>query len=160
MPPIMAKLGTAVRAYQASVDDSDRETARLMGINETDLRCLEILMEEAAEAAPSLLAARLGLTTGSTTTMLDRLEKTGYITRSPHPTDRRKTIVRATPEATRRAYELVTPLIEEAQRDVLTRYSVEQIELIADFLHRTGELQDRHTRRLRATPTPAKNRSS
>lgn len=158
-PPVIRKLGRAISSYQAAVDDFDREVARLMGVNETDLRCLEILLNEVEEAAPSLLAARLGLTTGSTTTMLDRLEKAGCLTRSPHPTDRRKTIVRATPEAARRAYELIGPLIDEGNQDLLTRYSVEQIELITEFLGRTGELQERHIRRLRALPTPAGSRT-
>ncbi|MFJ4188222.1 MarR family winged helix-turn-helix transcriptional regulator [Kitasatospora sp. NPDC089509] len=157
--PVVERLGRAISGYQASVDDFDRECARLMGVNETDLRCLEILLEEAPEAAPSLLAAKLGVTTGSATTMLDRLEKAGYVTRLPHPTDRRKTIVRATSEAAGRAYELIGPLIAEAQQDLLGRYSVDQIELIADFLTRTGDIQRRHTERLRASPTPAKTRA-
>jgi MarR family len=41
------------------------------------------------DAAASRLADRLGLTTRSVASMLDRLEKTGYVTRSPHPSDRR-----------------------------------------------------------------------
>ncbi|MFD6985320.1 MarR family transcriptional regulator, partial [Streptomyces sp. NPDC059956] len=69
-----AKLGKAVQDYQSAVDDYDRETARLLGVNETDLRCMEILMST-EETAPSTLSAQLGLTTGSVTTMLDRLEK-------------------------------------------------------------------------------------
>lgn len=40
---VEARLGAAVQAYQSAVDDFDRELARLMGVNETDLRCLEIL---------------------------------------------------------------------------------------------------------------------
>jgi hypothetical protein len=51
------------------------------------------------DAAASRLADRIGLTTGSVTSMLDRLEKTGCVTRSPHPSDRRKVIVRATETA-------------------------------------------------------------
>lgn len=41
---VESRLGKAVQAYQSAVDDFDRELARLMGVNETDLRCLEILM--------------------------------------------------------------------------------------------------------------------
>jgi DNA-binding MarR family transcriptional regulator len=152
MSPVAVRLSRAITAYQASVDDFDRELARQMGVNETDLRCLEILLQEAQEAAPSLLAHRLGMTTGSATAMLDRLEKLGYVTRSPHPTDRRKTIVRATPEAAERARELITPLVEEGNQQLLTRYCAEEIELITGFLQHTSELQERHTQRLRALP--------
>lgn len=67
-------LGTAISRYQASVDDYDREMAPPLGVNETDLRCLEILLQDDEEAPPTLLAARLGLSTGSVTVMIDRLE--------------------------------------------------------------------------------------
>jgi DNA-binding MarR family transcriptional regulator len=138
-----------MEAYQASVDDFDRESARLLGINETDLRCLEILMREEPGATPRQLADRLGLTTGSVTSMLDRLEKAGYLTRAPHPSDRRKLAVRATATAARRAGELVGPLVADGHDRLLSRYSPGQIELITDFLVRARELQETHTERLR-----------
>lgn len=138
-----------MEGYQAAVDDFDREVARLLGVNETDLRCLEILIRDVPDATPRLLADRLGLTTGSVTSMLDRLEKTGYVTRSPHPGDRRKVIVRATETATRRAWELMGPVAAEGQQQLLARYSAGQLDLITGFLVRARELQQTHTRRLR-----------
>jgi DNA-binding MarR family transcriptional regulator len=149
IPPVAARLGEALESYQSSVDDFDREVARLLGVNETDLRCLEILIQDVPEATPRLLADRLGLTTGSITSMLDRLEKLGYLTRSPHPSDRRKLIIRATQTATQRAWELIGPLVTEGQEQVLTRYSAEQLDLIADFLTRARALQEAHIQRLR-----------
>lgn len=145
----VAKVGEAMEAYQASVDDFDREAARLLGINETDLRCLEILLQETPEATPRDLAGRLGLTTGSVTAMLDRLEKAGYLTRAPHPGDRRKLIVRATATARRRAGELIEPLVAEGSELLLSRYSAEQLDLITGFLVSTRDLQEAHVRRLR-----------
>lgn len=144
-------LGEAVQAYQASTDDFDREMARLLGVNETDLRCLEILLG-LEEAAPSLLATRLGLTTGSVTAMLDRLEKLDYLTRTPHPTDRRKTLVRATQRVADRARLLMAPFLEGSQQ-ILTRYSIEQLETITDFLRDSQDSQERYTRLLRALPS-------
>ncbi|MCX4782712.1 MarR family winged helix-turn-helix transcriptional regulator [Streptomyces sp. NBC_01264] len=153
-----AKLGKAVQDYQSVVDDYDRETARLLGVNETDLRCLEILMAT-EEAAPSTLSAQLGLTTGSVTTMLDRLEKAGYLTRTPHPTDRRRTLVRVTPEASEKTYALIAPFIEDSTRQVMGRYSAEQLELVADFLTFSRNIQQEHVRRLRELPAPGPSRS-
>ncbi len=142
-------LGELVRAYQGAVDDFDREMARLMGVNETDMRCLELLLEDLPDAAPGDLAARLGLTSGSVTTMLDRLQAAGLITRSPHPTDRRKTVIRATPLAVGRAGALIAPLIDDGAQELLPRYSREQVGVIADFLRRATDLQRRHVERLR-----------
>lgn len=150
LPPLALELGEAVRAYQAAVDDFDREVARLLGVNETDMRCLEILLQDLPEAAPGQLAARLALTTGAVTTMLDRMEQIGYITRSPHPSDRRKTIVRATPLAAERAQALLVPLVAEGTQDLLSRYSVKEVELLIDFMQRARELQQRHVERLRS----------
>lgn len=153
-----SKLGKVVQAYQAAVDDFDRELARLMGVNETDLRCLEILLAT-EEIAPRELSTRLGLTTGSVTAMLDRLEKLGYLTRTPHPTDRRKTLVRITPDAAQRAYGLMAPFLEDAGQRVNDRYSAEQLELVADFLAFTEEIQQQHIRRLRELPSPRPGRT-
>lgn len=142
-------LGDAVRGYQAAVDDYDRELARALAVNETDLRCLEILLQELPEASPSQLAERLGLTTGSVTTLLDRLEKAGYLSREAHPTDRRKTIVRATPALQERAYALIGPLLVEGEKMVDENYTAEQVDVIADFMTRATALQRRHIERLR-----------
>jgi DNA-binding MarR family transcriptional regulator len=145
-----AALSDAIARYQAAVDDFDRECARVLGVNETDLRCLEILIRERDEATPRLLADQLGLTTGSVTTMLDRLEKMNYVARRAHPTDRRKVIVSATAEASRRAGDLIGPLIDDGN-EFLRGYSVAQLESIKEFITRTTELQQRHTARLRHT---------
>jgi DNA-binding MarR family transcriptional regulator len=150
---VAARLGEVLEAYQAAVDDFDRELARLLGVNETDLRCLEILIQDVPDTAtPRLLADRLGLTTGSVTTMLDRLERHGYVTRSPHPDDRRKVLVHATDAATERTSALIGPLVEDGQRRLLTRYTPDQLELITDFLDRATGLQRDHVQRLRRRP--------
>ncbi|WP_234478496.1 MarR family winged helix-turn-helix transcriptional regulator [Streptomyces sp. MBT65] len=155
---VEARLGAAVQGYQGAVDDFDRELARLMGVNETDLRCLEILLS-VPEITPRELSRRLGLTTGSVTTMLDRLEKLAYLTRTPHPDDRRKTLVRVTPEAAQRAYGLIGPFIEDAGRQVRDRYTPEQLELVADYLTFTRDIQQGHVERLREVPASRATRT-
>ncbi|MGF6886948.1 DNA-binding MarR family transcriptional regulator [Nocardia sp. GAS34] len=159
---IAATLGETVEGYQAAVDDFDREVARLLGVNETDVRCLEILIQETSDTAtPRLLADRLGLTTGSVTAMLDRLEKIGYITRAPHPTDRRKLLVRATATAADRARELIMPLVQDSERQLLPDYTEQQLRLVTEFLGRLTDLQQSHVQRLRALrPFPRPQRDS
>ncbi|MEV0480171.1 MarR family transcriptional regulator [Streptomyces sp. NPDC050508] len=155
---VEARLGAAVQAYQSAVDDFDRELARLMGVNETDLRCLEILFA-VEEITPRELSRQLGLTTGSVTTMLDRLEKLAYLTRTPHPDDRRKTLIRVTPEATQRAFGLIGPFLDDAGRKVFDRYTPDQLELVVDYLTFSRDVQQQHVERLRKTPAPGPTRT-
>jgi DNA-binding MarR family transcriptional regulator len=155
---VEARLGAAVQAYQSAVDDFDRELARLMGVNETDLRCLEILFA-VEEITPRELSRQLGLTTGSVTTMLDRLEKLAYLTRTPHPDDRRKTLIRVTPEATQRAFGLIGPFLEDAGRKVFDRYTPEQLELVIDYLTFSRDIQQQHVERLRKAPAAGPTRT-
>lgn len=51
-PPIATELGQAVRAYQAVVKDFDREVARLLDVNATDMRCPEILLLDLPKQRP------------------------------------------------------------------------------------------------------------
>ena len=71
--------------------------AASLGINPTDLRCLELLERE-ERMTPSRLAELAGLTTGAVTGVLDRLEIAGFVRREADPVDRRRFIVRPVPE--------------------------------------------------------------
>ena len=71
------------------------------------------------------------------------------MTRSAHPSDRRKLLVHATDVARERAFALIGPLVDAGQRTLLSRYSAEQLELITEFLTRAAELQREHVARLR-----------
>jgi DNA-binding MarR family transcriptional regulator len=145
-------LGDQVRAFQRSVDQGDDEIARLLGLNRTDLRCLDLLLQR-GPSAPSRLSVELGLTTGSVTAMLDRMEKAGYITRTPDPGDRRKVIVQATPEIATQAMEAMMPLIQDSIAS-MAHYSIDDLKLLLDFFTRAIEVQDRHVQRLREMKKP------
>lgn len=157
MGEVVAELGRATQAYQASVDDFDRETARLLGVNGTDLRCLEELLS-AGELTPRELSVQLNLTTGSVTVMLDRLQKLKLLTRAPHPVDRRKVVVRLTDDGAQRCLDLVGPLISDGERELTAKYDTGQLQLVTDFLCTNTAIQQRHTDRLRSRPTPVSTR--
>lgn len=107
---------------------------RKLGLNVTDNECMSFLMIKGT-ATPSELGRYTGLTSGSTTAMLDRLEKAGFITRTPNPNDRRGTLVRAA----KKWMGVTRPLVEgmqEAHNALLASYSDAELEIIADFLIR------------------------
>ncbi|NUR72704.1 MAG: MarR family transcriptional regulator [Hamadaea sp.] len=142
------RLGEQVRAFQRAVDQGDDEIARLLGLNRTDLRCLDLLLQE-GPTAPGRLATELGLTTGSVTAMLDRMEKSDYITRTPDPSDRRKVVVQARPEIADQAWQVMLPLIEDSTRSI-AGYSDADLTLLLDFFERAIGIQERQIDRLRA----------
>ncbi len=144
------EVGLAMQEYQAAVDDFDREMARILRVNSTDLRCLEILMSDPdAEITPRTIAERLGLTTGSVTTMIDRLERAGYLARAPHADDRRKTLVRITAAGRERAWSLLEPLLEASTADVAEHFDVDELDVVHRFVTRATALQQQHVARLR-----------
>jgi len=141
------QVGAEVRSQQRAVDLLDEEVARHLGINRTDLRGLDVLLE-LGEATPSRLARELRLTTGSVTTLIDRIERRGYATRAPGPTDRRSVVVRPTPAAARAAGEIYGPLARAGQR-LLATYSERELELLIDLLRRSRELQEAQAEKVR-----------
>ncbi|PPF80325.1 MarR family transcriptional regulator [Subtercola sp. Z020] len=98
----------AMRTYRAAEAAMQRRTQVAMGMGETDLLALRYLLRmHRAEhsVGPKELAAYLGISSASTTVLLDRLEKTGHLSRQPSPFDRRALIIVPTPaseEAVRR----------------------------------------------------------
>ena len=77
----------------------DRRTAELMGINTTDLSCLNFVETSPEPVTAKMLADYVGISSGSTTALIDRLERRGLLARQNHPTDRRGIVVVAGPAA-------------------------------------------------------------
>lgn len=63
-----------------------------VGLHSTDNECLDFLLLNGAMTAGQL-STLTGLTTGAMTTVIDRLEKAGYVRREQSKEDRRKVIV-------------------------------------------------------------------
>lgn len=66
------------------------------GLSLSDFQTLVFLSAKNGSPAKAVGEA-LGLTTGATTALIDRLVAAGYVTREPHPTDRRSTLIMLTP---------------------------------------------------------------
>lgn len=106
--------------------------AKLLGLNSTESECLSYLAIKRV-STPTQIAHYTGLTTGSTTSMLDRLEKTRYIKRTPNPDDRRGVLVHINEHYT----DLVKPFIanlQSAHNTHLGRYSEGELQVILKFL--------------------------
>jgi DNA-binding MarR family transcriptional regulator len=120
-------------------------------VNRTDLRCLEMLLQSDG-LSPRELGRRLGLTTGSVTAMLDRLERLDLLTRSPHPADRRMVVVSITARAADRCYGLYAPLITDGNATLAKEFDLDQLRLVIQALRTLTEVQSRHVDRLVSDP--------
>ncbi|MCK9794456.1 MarR family transcriptional regulator [Isoptericola sp. 4D.3] len=92
----------ALRRFRLADQDMRARISTGMHMNVTDLQALRyvIAAEAAGEVAtPRGLATHLHISTASTTKLLDRLTRSGHLTREPHPTDRRSLVVVATAHA-------------------------------------------------------------
>ncbi|MCQ4214379.1 MarR family winged helix-turn-helix transcriptional regulator [Streptomyces longispororuber] len=69
-----------------------------IGLHPTDLQCLNLLTLEKAPVTTGRIAELTGLTTGSATRLVDRLEKAGYVVRERDTADRRRVLVVTVPE--------------------------------------------------------------
>jgi len=136
-----AELSAMVRLYQRDLDRFDQAVADRLGINRTDLRCLDILTDEAGggrRLTPKELAAKSGMSPSAITTVLDRLERAGYARRVRDDVNRRRVLVALTPLVAKLADEIFAPVAAAGQAHVAS-YSDEQLELLLGFFARAHQ---------------------
>lgn len=107
---------------------------RKLGLNTTESECLSLLAIYGV-ATPTEIAIHIGLTTGATTSLLDRLEKAGYIKREPNPSDRRGVLIKASEQWFTTAGPLVAG-VQVAHRQLINSYSAQELQVITSFLTR------------------------
>ena len=71
----------------------DATVARRLGIHGTDLASLELLETADEPVTLTMLSDYLGISTGSATAAIDRLERAGFVRRVPNSHDRRGIII-------------------------------------------------------------------
>jgi DNA-binding MarR family transcriptional regulator len=79
----------------------EHATSQRLGVGPTDLRFLTLL-DVHGPLTPGRLATLTGLTTGSVTGVIDRLERAGFVGRERDGSDRRKVRVVPLPETSAR----------------------------------------------------------
>lgn len=119
---------------------------RKLGLTITDSECLSLLSIKGV-SSPTELARYTGLTTGSTTAMLDRLENANFIRRKPNPNDRRGVLIEITEEYRQKVGPYVVG-IQAAHNELIASYSNQELETIADFLTRFTNNVIEHTKKI------------
>ncbi|KAA8887624.1 MarR family transcriptional regulator [Nocardia colli] len=109
--------------------------ATQMGVIMTDFHCLHAL-QQGGPTTPGALAARVGLTAGSATRMVDRLEAAGCVTRAHDPKDRRKVVVVPTPEGLERVSSYYAGLTARTHLD-LADFTDAELQVLHRFVERS-----------------------
>jgi DNA-binding MarR family transcriptional regulator len=126
----------------------DNLAAERLGVNETDLHCLNII-ENSGGLTAGELAAQSGLTNGAITGVLDRLERAGLARRVADPADRRRVNVEVTPAFYKHAQRIWGPMEADWQSTLGKSFTTDELERIRDFLRATVEIGRRQLDRLR-----------
>jgi DNA-binding MarR family transcriptional regulator len=105
-----------------------------LALKEVDLDCLDLIASQ-GPLSPSALARRAGLHPATTTGILDRLERGGWVARERDPADRRGVVVRALHGRNSELVRLYSGM-NTALDQICAGYGEAELEVLADFLRR------------------------
>ncbi len=94
-----------LREYQRAARVLREASKRYMKLNESDMRAIRMIVRSTDQnliVTPKDIAREVGISSASTTKLVDRLVESGHLIRVPHPRDRRTTCVQVT-ESTRQS---------------------------------------------------------
>ncbi len=132
---------TAVVMFHESV-------GRLLGLTAVERKCLDVLARIGPVTAGGI-AEHTGLTSGAVTGLIDRLNHAGYVDRAGDPADRRRVLVSLRPNT---RMDQVRPAVfgplGQDMAAVTSRYTQDELLVIADFMRRTTDVLVANTARL------------
>ena len=111
--------------------------AQSMGLDPTAYKTL-FLLRRLGPLSAGEIAKETGLATASVTDLIDRLVRKAYVSRGPHPTDRRRIVVTLLEDsvtATRRHFGVPNP----SMAALCDHYDVQELEVVTDFLTRNAQ---------------------
>ena len=92
---VLAELNYSVIEFYEKLSSWEHDVVREKGLTLPQMHTLEVLGIHKAMQMKAL-AQRMGITTGTLTVLVDRLEAKSFVVRKPHETDRRSIIVHLT----------------------------------------------------------------
>lgn len=140
------RLTDALRASSAQALMVSHGVAAKVGLNMTDLECLDIIQMGGSVTAGEL-ARRTGLTTGAMTTAIDRLVRAGYAERQADPNDRRRVLVTTRADNMQALWQIYAPL-QAAMERLYEGHSEDELHMIATFTEQALTISSEFTRRL------------
>lgn len=134
----------ALRDYTTSEAAMRRRTRESMGMGANDLLALRFLFQDKRAgrvSRPRDLARRLGITSASVTTLVDRLIASGHVQREQDPNDRRSIILQPTPDADREVRHTLGGM-HKRMRSAAGGMTAADTAIVVGFLRRMTEAVD------------------
>jgi DNA-binding MarR family transcriptional regulator len=125
-------------------------TSRGLGDGEFDVLATLRRSGEPFELSPGELGASMMVTSGAVTKRIDRLERSGLVTRRVSEVDARARLIRLTAEGLRIVDEAVVDHVANERR-LLSGLSAAERETLADLLRKLGESIDAFDFEMRAS---------
>ena len=106
---------------------------RRYGLSHAALNALAVIEGEGQPMLTGEVGARMHITSGTVTSLLDNLERKGYVIRSSDPEDRRRVLVDVTPAA-QAVLDVLLPAIQQTCRRVFDGIGGESQHALLDVL--------------------------
>jgi DNA-binding MarR family transcriptional regulator len=145
---LMAELMYEMRAEGTANEKFDDAAHEALGLNRTDVRCLDIVEREGGRLTAGELAELSGLTSAAVTGILDRLEAKGYARRVRDEGDRRRVFVELTPLMHERTAQIWAPMAAEGEK-VFSKLSTRELEFLCDWYRAGRELNESQIERVK-----------
>lgn len=138
---------TALPNWVNTIAQLNRLVAERMGVTASDLDCLHVLNHQGPATAAEL-ARHVGLTPGSVSRMIDRLDAAGCIKRTNDPQDRRRVLIEPTSEGLTRIAAYYDGLTARAHED-LEGFRLDELNTLLRFIERSQHSATEELVRLR-----------
>jgi DNA-binding MarR family transcriptional regulator len=146
-----ALLAGLIRQYQRDIDAFDQAVAERVGLSRTDFRCLDLVLELTAAGTPPTpgqLAEAAGLTPSTITSVLDRLERAGYLRRVRGQANRRQVLLQLTAAFAEATEEIFAPIAAEGAGQ-LRQLADAEVETLIEYFSGAHDQRVKRTRLIR-----------
>lgn len=131
---VTGQLTRLLIAFYEKFSSWEHGVVKESGLTLPQMHTLEILGAD-GDLRMTELASRMGITTGSLTVLVDRLERGGFVVRKPHETDRRSIRVGLTEDGARLFAEH-HKLHDQLTEEILCALAPEEAEQFAAMLQK------------------------
>jgi DNA-binding MarR family transcriptional regulator len=132
-----------------AIDLVGNAAASRIGINQTDLICLNLLVRH-GPMSPGQVASTLGLTGAAISAMATRLEAGGYARREIDPQDRRRVLMHASPTGAQQAFALFDDVFG-ATMDLFAQARPQDLRKLAQLLAQFRGILTSHAATIRGS---------